>query len=54
MTPVEVASTIAGLLGVAADHPGTCLDEVTVRSPSAVVASHDEAIAERAQIVDEH
>jgi NAD(P)-dependent dehydrogenase (short-subunit alcohol dehydrogenase family) len=53
MTPAEVASTIAGLLGVAAEHPGTCLDEITVRSPSAVVASHDEAIAERAQTIGE-
>ena len=53
MTPAEVASTIAGLLGVAAEHPGTCLDEITVRSPSAVVASHDEAIAERAENLSE-
>jgi NAD(P)-dependent dehydrogenase (short-subunit alcohol dehydrogenase family) len=47
MTPAEVAGTIAGLLGVAAEYPGACLDEVTVRSPSAVVTSHDEAIAGR-------
>jgi NAD(P)-dependent dehydrogenase (short-subunit alcohol dehydrogenase family) len=44
MTPEEVAGTIAGLLSVAVDHPGTCLDELTVRSPSAVVASFDEAL----------
>ena len=49
MTPAEVAGVIAGLLGVAAAHPGTCLDEVTVRSPSAVVATHDEAIAARGE-----
>jgi NAD(P)-dependent dehydrogenase (short-subunit alcohol dehydrogenase family) len=53
MTPAEVASTIAGLLSVAAEHPGTCLDEITVRSPSAVVATHDEAIAKRAQTTGE-
>jgi NAD(P)-dependent dehydrogenase (short-subunit alcohol dehydrogenase family) len=47
MTPDEAAGTVAGLLGVATAHPGTCLDEVTVRSPSAVVATHDEAIAQR-------
>lgn len=49
MTPAEVAGAIAGLLSVAATFPGTCLDEVTVRSPSAVVTTHDQAIAQRGQ-----
>jgi NAD(P)-dependent dehydrogenase (short-subunit alcohol dehydrogenase family) len=53
MTPAEVAGTIAGLLTVASDHPGTCLDEVTVRSPAAVVATHDEAIARRAEAISQ-
>jgi NAD(P)-dependent dehydrogenase (short-subunit alcohol dehydrogenase family) len=54
MTPAEVAGTIAGLLGVASDYPGTCLDEVTVRSPAAVVTSHDEAIARRNDAIGRH
>jgi hypothetical protein len=53
MTPAEVAGTIAGLLTVASDHPGTCLDEVTVRPPAAVVATHDEAIARRAEAISQ-
>jgi NAD(P)-dependent dehydrogenase (short-subunit alcohol dehydrogenase family) len=45
MTPEEVAGVLIGILRTATDHPGVCLDELMVRSASALTTTYDGAIA---------
>lgn len=48
MTPEEVAGVLAGILGTAIDHPGVCLDEVTVCSSSAIAETFGAALGDAA------
>jgi NAD(P)-dependent dehydrogenase (short-subunit alcohol dehydrogenase family) len=48
MTPEDVAGVLVGLLGTALDHPGVCLEEVSVCSPSAVAGTFGGALGEPA------
>jgi NAD(P)-dependent dehydrogenase (short-subunit alcohol dehydrogenase family) len=48
MTPEDVAGVLVGILRTAADHPGICLDELMVRSASAVTESFDRAMEDAA------
>ncbi|WP_199484861.1 SDR family oxidoreductase [Actinomadura craniellae] len=46
MTPEEVAAVLTGVFATAADLPGVCLDELTVRSPSAVTEGFESAFGD--------
>jgi NAD(P)-dependent dehydrogenase (short-subunit alcohol dehydrogenase family) len=48
MTPEDVAGVLVGLIGTALDHPGVCLEEVSVCSPSAVADTFVGALGEPA------
>lgn len=47
MTPEDVAAALAGVLATVADLPGVCMDELTIRSPSAVAGDFDDALGGR-------
>jgi NAD(P)-dependent dehydrogenase (short-subunit alcohol dehydrogenase family) len=48
MTPEDVAGVLVGVIAAATDHPGVCLEELTVRSASAVTASYQHAVTDAA------
>ncbi|SEF57110.1 NADP-dependent 3-hydroxy acid dehydrogenase YdfG [Thermomonospora echinospora] len=44
MAPGEVAEVLAGVIAASAGHPGIGLDHLTLRSPSPVVGTFDDAL----------
>jgi NAD(P)-dependent dehydrogenase (short-subunit alcohol dehydrogenase family) len=48
MTPEDVAGVLVGVIRTATDHPGICLEELTVRSASAVTATYEQAVTDAA------
>jgi NAD(P)-dependent dehydrogenase (short-subunit alcohol dehydrogenase family) len=48
MTPEDVAGVLVGVMRTATDYPGICLEELTVRSASAVTATYEQAVTDAA------
>lgn len=46
MTPEDVAGVLVGVIRTATDYPGICLEELTVRSASAVTATYEQAVTD--------
>ena len=46
MTPEDVAGVLIRVIRTAAEYPGICLEELTVRSASAVTASYEQAVTD--------
>jgi NAD(P)-dependent dehydrogenase (short-subunit alcohol dehydrogenase family) len=46
MSPEDVAGVLVGVLGTATDHPGVCLDELSVRSSSAPATTFRDAVGD--------